>query len=143
MASYHGRASIDANAPRALGVCERCGFLYNLHTLKWQFDWRGTRLQNLRRLVCASCLDVPQQQLRTIVLPPDPVPVMNPRPEQYAVEVPSFLGTAVSSVLSVSSAHLVTASSSAELTTTIRVTPYPDIIPGSSLVYFSYSSISS
>jgi len=86
---------------------------------------------------------VPQQQLRTIVLPPDPVPVMNPRPEQYDVEVPSFLGTAVSSVLSVSSAHLVTASSSADLTTTIRVTPYPDIIPGSSLVYFSYSSISS
>jgi len=34
-------------------------------------------------LVCKSCLDVPQEQLRTIILPPDPVPISNPRPENY------------------------------------------------------------
>jgi len=28
-------------------------------------------------------LDVPQEQLRTIILPPDPVPIQNPRPENY------------------------------------------------------------
>ena len=138
----HGRASISARSPRALGVCDRCGFLYNLNQLKWQHEWSGVKLQNLRLLVCAGCLDVPQEQLRAIVLPPDPVPVMNPRPEAYDVEVPSFMGTNASS-FSVSSANLVTASSSADLTMMIRVTPYPDIIPGSSLVYFSYSSISS
>lgn len=84
----HGRASINARSPKALGVCDRCGALYNLNALQWQFEWAGTKLQNLRLLVCKSCLDVPQEQLRTIVLPPDPVPVMNPRPEPYDEEVP-------------------------------------------------------
>ena len=30
-------------------------------------------------------MDVPQEQLRTILLPPDPVPVDNPRPEDYNI----------------------------------------------------------
>jgi hypothetical protein len=34
-------------------------------------------------LVCPSCLDRPNEQLRTITLPPDPVPIMNARPEYY------------------------------------------------------------
>lgn len=35
-------------------------------------------------LVCESCLDQYQQSgQRTIILPPDPVPIMNARPEQY------------------------------------------------------------
>ena len=84
----HGRAFISARSPRALGVCDRCGALYNLNALQWQYEWAGTKLQNFRLLVCKSCLDVPQEQLRTIVLPPDPVPVMNPRPEAYDEEVP-------------------------------------------------------
>jgi len=75
------RASVSRRRPRALAVCDRCGFQYNHDELQWQFQWAGPRLQNLRILVCRSCLDVPQEQLRTIVLPPDPVPVVNPRPE--------------------------------------------------------------
>lgn len=82
----HGNAQISARAPRALGVCDRCGSLYNLDTLQWQWDWQqGPRLFNLRILVCRSCLDVPQESGRTIVLPPDPVPVANPRPENYVL----------------------------------------------------------
>ena len=138
----HGHARINARHPEATAVCDRCGRFTNLNSLRFQYQWSGVKLQNLRLLVCRGCEDVPQEQLRTIVLPPDPIPVMNPRPEAYDVEVPSFLGTNASS-FSVSSSHLVTASSSADLTTTIRVTPYPDIIPGSSYIYFSYSSISS
>ena len=34
---------------------------------------------NTRVLVCRRCEDVPQEQLRTIVIPADPVPIMNPR----------------------------------------------------------------
>lgn len=80
----HGRAQISARAPRALGVCQRCGFTYNLDELQWQFDWnRGPRLFNLRIQVCPTCLDVPQENGRTIVLPPDPVPVKYPLPENY------------------------------------------------------------
>ena len=49
-------------------------------------QWSGSQLQNLRLLVCDTCLDVPQQQLRSIVLPPDPLPVFNPRPENFAAD---------------------------------------------------------
>lgn len=84
----HGRAKINARSPRALGTCDRCGFLYNLNDLRYQFQWAGTQLQNLRRRVCESCYDIPQEQLRIIVIPPDPVPVYDPRPENYDEEVP-------------------------------------------------------
>lgn len=81
----HGLASIDARAPRALGVCDRCGFLYNHDQLRWQFDYKfGSRLFNLRLLVCRTCYDIPQESGRTIVLPPDPIPIRNARPEDYA-----------------------------------------------------------
>lgn len=81
----HGRAEISARSPRALAVCDRCGFLYNLDQLSWQYDWQmGPRLKNLRILVCPDCYDEPQESGRTIVLPPDPIPVFNARPEDYA-----------------------------------------------------------
>lgn len=79
----HSRYSVDATRPRARGVCDACGFHYQLDRLRWQYQWVGPKLQNLRFLVCDECYDVPQEQLRTIVLPPDPVPVFNPRPENY------------------------------------------------------------
>lgn len=79
----HGRASIDPRSPRALGVCQRCGSLYNHDQLRWQYQWGGMRLINLRILVCQSCYDEPQIQLRTIILPPDPVPIEFPVPEDY------------------------------------------------------------
>jgi hypothetical protein len=62
-------------------VCDRCSFWYNLDDLTEQFDYRGSKLQNTHFLVCKKCLDVPQEQLRTIILSPDPVPVKNPRPD--------------------------------------------------------------
>ena len=77
----HGRFTVDPTSPRARGVCDRCGAMYQLDQLKWQFQWAGARLQNLRLLVCASCMDIPQTQLRAIIIPADPLPVMNPRPE--------------------------------------------------------------
>ncbi len=91
----HGDAQVSARSPRALGVCDRCGFLKNHDELRWQFDWQqGPRLFNLRILVCRSCEDQPQENGRTIVLPPDPVPIANPRPEDYvgADNPLSFLG---------------------------------------------------
>jgi hypothetical protein len=51
--------------------------------LKWQFDWAGASLINKRILVCDTCYDTPQEQLRAIVLPPDPVPIINPRIEYF------------------------------------------------------------
>jgi len=82
-ASQSGRARTSASNPQAHAICDRCGFRYNLVNLKWQFDWRGASLMNLRILVCNDCYDTPQEQLRAIIVPADPVPVMNPRIQDF------------------------------------------------------------
>lgn len=83
-ASRSGRARTSARNPRAFGVCDRCSLWYNHQNLKWQYDWAGASLINKRILVCDTCYDAAQQQLRAIVIPADPVPVVNPRTEPYA-----------------------------------------------------------
>jgi len=82
-ASRLGRARISAKNPQAAAVCDRCGGVLNHVDLSWQFDWAGAGLINKRLLVCGPCMDTPQQQLRSIVLPADPMPVMNARPQNY------------------------------------------------------------
>lgn len=113
-----GRARVSARSPSSLAICDRCGFTYNRPDLAYQMQWQGMQLQNLNLLVCKVCLDVPQVQLKTIILPPDPVPVDDPRPERYAAMVPSYLTTEDGS-------HMVTMSGD-NLVTEIRVTPSPD-----------------
>lgn len=80
----HGRASVSSRNPRAFGICDRCGFLFNHTRLQWQFDYAGAGLINKRILVCNPCNDTPQAQLRAIVLPADPTPIQNPRVQDYA-----------------------------------------------------------
>lgn len=82
-ASKAGRARVSSRNPQAFGVCDRCGMWYNRVDLQWQFDWAGASLINKRILVCDTCYDDPQQQLRAIVLPADPEPIINPRTEPY------------------------------------------------------------
>lgn len=89
--SRTGHATANPMHPQAFAVCDRCGFVYNHKNLIWQNQWRGPKRQNLRVLVCEYCLDKPQEQLRTFIIPPDPVPIYTPRQEQYSVEVRSLL----------------------------------------------------
>lgn len=85
-ASRSGRAQTSARRPRAFGVCDRCAIWYNHDQLRWQYDWAGASLVNKRILVCRTCYDEPQQQLRAIVVPADPVPIINPRVEPFAFD---------------------------------------------------------
>ena len=71
-------------------MCDRCGFVYNHADLHWQMEFRGPVLQNVRILVCHRCLDKPQEQLRAIVLPSDPVPVFQPRVQDYQAAETDF-----------------------------------------------------
>jgi hypothetical protein len=82
----HGRAEVDPQRPEAWGVCDRCGIWYGLDDLHWQYQYAGVGLINLNLLVCRLCLDVPQPQLTATILPPDPDPVFNARPEYYSVD---------------------------------------------------------
>ena len=85
-ASKSGRARTDARNPQAFGVCDRCAIWYNRVNLTWQYDWAGASLVNKRILVCRTCYDTPQNQLRAIIIPADPVPIVNPRVEPYQWE---------------------------------------------------------
>lgn len=86
MRPHPRRARTNPQSPRAWATDDRSGFVGNHENLCWQFDWRGTQLVNTRVLVYQDQLDIPQRQLGTIVLPPDPTPVRNARPEQYAID---------------------------------------------------------
>lgn len=79
-ASIQGRSTPSKGAA---AICDRCGFVFNHVDLSWQYDWRGVAVQNLRILVCRSCLDVPQEQLRAIVVPADPTPIINARTQDF------------------------------------------------------------
>lgn len=51
-----------------------------------QQQWRGLRLMPTNVLVFPDELDIPQRQLGTIILSPDPLPLKNARPEQYPID---------------------------------------------------------
>lgn len=82
-ASQAGRARTSARNPQAHAICDRCGFRYNHVDLRWQYDWRGASMQNIRLLVCSPCYDTPQAQLRAIVVPADPTPINQPRIQDF------------------------------------------------------------
>lgn len=89
-----GRARVSQRSPSAHAICQRCGFTYNRTSLVPQFEWAGVKLQDLELYVCKrTCNDVPQPALKTIIIPPDPLPVYRPFPENYSAEVPNYIAT--------------------------------------------------
>lgn len=80
---------VNAGDPQAGGQCDRCGFWYPIRSLTWQMEYAGVGLWNKRILVCTTgnrCYDIPQEQLRTLILPPDPVAIQNARTPYYSFE---------------------------------------------------------
>lgn len=84
------RAEVDATHPQGWATSDRNGHIGNLAKMKWQHDWRGSRIVNTRILVHEDELDEPQRQLGPpALLGPDPIPLANVRPESIAIdEVP-------------------------------------------------------
>lgn len=82
-ASKAGRARTRIGSQSSQAVCDRCGIWYSIDALRFQYDWRGTALVNIRFLVCQECYDTPQEQLRAIVIPADPLPTVNARVEYF------------------------------------------------------------
>lgn len=72
----------DAKNPKAIGICDGCGFLVQHEHLREKKDFRGGTVPvGLSLYVCASCDDVPQPYFSRLLLRPDPIPVKNPRPD--------------------------------------------------------------
>jgi hypothetical protein len=92
-ASKLGRAKISSRNPTAAGVCDGCGFIVQHSDLRFQMQWSGNKLVNLKQLVCRRCQDIPQTQLRAIVLPADPMPILNPRVQNYQAASTDYRAT--------------------------------------------------
>lgn len=89
-ASIQGRAFPKRGAA---AICDRCGFVYSHVDLQWQHDYRGPIVQNLRILVCRHCLDEINSQLRSIVLPADPTPIINSRVQDFEISETNYRAT--------------------------------------------------
>lgn len=100
----HGRARMDPSlGPWA--VCDRCSMWYSMADLTWQYDFQGgSTPQKLNLLVCRrTCLDDLAYQNMLLVLPPDPPPQANIRPEFFDVDESNFLTTQSESILTTQS----------------------------------------
>lgn len=87
MRKHPRRAQVDPYHPEGWASSDRDGMIGNLRRMKWQFEWRGSKLMNTRVLVHEDELDVPQRQLGTpAILGPDPPALINARPEQYSID---------------------------------------------------------
>jgi hypothetical protein len=91
MRPHPRRARTNASHPDAWGTCDRSGFIGNQKNLQWQYEWAGTQLINKRILCVPDQIDIPNRQLGTIILPPDPVSILNARPEPYSIDEQTFL----------------------------------------------------
>src|SRR5262249_3712356 len=86
MRPHPRRARTSASNPEAWATSDRSGFVGNRKSLRLQVEWAGTQRVNQQVLVYPDEYDEPNRQLGTIILPPDPVPILNARPENYALD---------------------------------------------------------
>lgn len=74
--------NVDTSNPKALGICDYSGFVFNRCDLVRQMEWRGNALVWNGFFVGRPFADKPNEQGRPPILPPDPVPVKYARPPQ-------------------------------------------------------------
>lgn len=74
--------TIDESYPEALGICDYTGFVHLRRDLVQQMEYRGNGLVWTGLYVGKDYADIPNEQQRPPILPPDPIPVQNPRPQQ-------------------------------------------------------------
>ncbi len=78
------RIKIDVKDPRGLAICDGCGLPTMHYHLREKKEYRGGMSPvGTGLMVCAQCDDVPQPYFQRQVLRPDPVPLVNPRPDDH------------------------------------------------------------
>lgn len=92
----HGKyVHIDPDNPEALAICDYTGFVFHRKDLIRQMEWRGDRLLWTGFYVGRPFADAPNPQLRPPILPPDPVPVREPRLPQFSIQTWETIDDAV------------------------------------------------
>ncbi len=83
---YHGCFVPDPYRGRAHGQCDRCNRQWALNDLQYQYDFRGDTGTKTRGRVFPEGMDKPYEGNRPVKIPPDPVPVLDPRVEPFLAE---------------------------------------------------------
>jgi hypothetical protein len=100
--SYRGKpkyASRDAHAG-PWTMCSTCGFNWSQSDMEFQYDFMGGSVpQNTGWLRCPRCITPLTYQRKMIILPPDPPPFQNTRPEPYAIDETDWLTTEDGNIL--------------------------------------------
>lgn len=89
------RTTLDIDRPDPWSTSDRGGWVGDHSQMRWQFVWAGSQIINTGLLVFEDEYDIPNEQFRTLVLPPDPDPLMNARPEPYVIDETDWLTTGV------------------------------------------------
>lgn len=72
--------------------CSDCGFNWSLSDLQFQYDFQGGSVPtNTGWLRCPRCITPLTYQRKLIIIPPDPPPIFNTRPEPYYVDQTDWL----------------------------------------------------
>lgn len=75
-------------------TCDTCGLIWSQSAMAFQYDFMGGYLPENRRLLrCPKCIDALMYQRKLIIIPPDPPPIYNTRPEPYGIDEGNFLTT--------------------------------------------------
>lgn len=80
------RAPVSIDKPEPVGISDRSGKMYFLRDMVWQYQWNGNALVRQNILVGYDEVDKPSEFLRTPILGPEPAPLPDARPTQYAVQ---------------------------------------------------------
>lgn len=86
---HFGRARVSSRHPEAAGCCDRCGGVRSRSDLVPQMRYAGMNLVDSGLRVCrVRCLDAPNPQEKARVVPADPMPITDPRPDPARAPVP-------------------------------------------------------
>lgn len=79
---------------------------YNHDQLNWDMEIAGVKIINRGYLVCDRCVDEFQENNRAISLPADPLPVLNPKPENYTQDENNYRATQAGDIRGTSNGDL-------------------------------------
>lgn len=81
--------------------CMRCGLVKSMDRIVFQYDFMGgSTPQNTGLRVCVdTCVDDLMWQAKLLILPPDPAPIPNTFPTNYAVDETNWLTTQDDSII--------------------------------------------
>lgn len=89
------RTTLDINDPDPWATSDRSGFIGDHSKMMFQMQYAGSQLINTGLLVHPDEYDIPNEQFRTLVLPPDPDVLFNARPEPLVIDQTDWLTTGI------------------------------------------------